>query len=99
MSDWVFDCSEGALVRVLVKARSGVDFIEGVRDGRLVLRLSAAPVKNAANRSLVVFLSRRLKVSRSAIVLRSGFGSRRKTLLVKGVDAGAVRSLLGDLSG
>lgn len=58
------------------------------------MRLKAPPVDGAANAALVRFLSARLGVPVSAVVLERGHGARRKLVSVRGVTAASVRDLL-----
>ena len=58
------------------------------------IRLAAPPVDGAANKELAVFLSRLLKVPRSAVTLVAGQSSRTKRIRVGGVDRATVERLL-----
>jgi hypothetical protein len=83
-------------VRVIPRARRTE--IAGVRDNALLIRLAAPPVDNAANEALVDFLSSTLGISRSAIRVLAGATSRRKRLLVSGVNAERLRQLIGTVA-
>lgn len=54
----------------------------GVREGALVVRVTAAPVNGAANRALVELLSGVLRVGKTAVQIESGATSSRKRLSV-----------------
>ena len=56
-------------------ARAGV---VGVRDGRLVVRVTAPPVDGAANRALLEVLADACAVPRSAVTLLAGAQAREK---------------------
>ena len=71
---------------------AGVDRIEGVRDGRLRVRVGARPVDGAANEALLRLLAAELGLSRSHLALRSGASSRTKLVQVEGIDPVTVRS-------
>jgi uncharacterized protein (TIGR00251 family) len=58
----------------------------GVLDDALKLRLQAQPIEGRANEALVKFLSRSLKVPKSAVVITHGLTSKRKLVEV-GSDA------------
>lgn len=75
-------------VRLTPKARG--DEITGVADGALVVRVTAAPIENAANRALMRLLARELDVPRSAIHLVAGEKDRLKVVEVFDVTPAAV---------
>ncbi len=60
-------------------ARSAVG---GVREGALLVRVTAAPVSGAANKALLDLLSAALKVPKTSIRIESGATSARKRLSV-----------------
>jgi uncharacterized protein YggU (UPF0235/DUF167 family) len=83
-------------VRLLVKVipRAGATRLAGIRDGRLLVRLAAAPVDDAANDALVAFVAHTLNVPARSVSIESGGRSRNKQLVVRGVGvAGAVEAL------
>ena len=59
------------------------------------VRLAAPPVDGAANEALVELVAGSLGVARRAVRIVSGSSSRAKTVEVEGVDAAAVRRLVG----
>jgi uncharacterized protein (TIGR00251 family) len=56
----------------------------GFTGGLLRVRIAAPPVKGKANRELISFLSRLLKVAPEAITITRGHTSRNKTISVTG---------------
>ena len=86
--------SGGVLLHLLVQPRASRSEIAGLHDRRIKLRLAAPPVEGAANQALIHLLSRRLDIPRASIRIRSGEGSRRKTVLVEGITVERVRALL-----
>jgi len=56
--------------------------------------LNAPPVGNAANEALVTFLAAQLNIPRRGVRIVSGLRSRSKRVLVVGMAAGIVRSVL-----
>ena len=67
--------------------RAGVTKFAGLRDGRLLVRLAAAPVDGAANDALIAFLSKALGIPSRHISIASGERSRNKTVAVSGMTA------------
>ena len=69
-------------VRVIPRARKSQ--FDGIRDGRIVVRLAAPPVENAANEELVAFLAEALGVPRRNIRIVAGERSRNKRVAIEG---------------
>ena len=90
----VTDGREGALIAVKVIARASKPGVAGIRDGAVLVRLSAAPVDGAANAELVDVIAGALGVPKRAITITAGSTSRRKTLQVAGMTAAAVITIL-----
>ncbi len=65
---------------VTVRPASSKDSVAGVYDGALKIHIKAPAVEGAANKALVKFLSKRLKVAKSDILFVSGQTSKRKRL-------------------
>lgn len=55
-------------------------------DGRMRLKIAvtAPPEDGKANAALIAFLSKKLKIAKSAMALDAGAASRLKTLLIAG---------------
>ncbi len=88
-----------------VTPRAGRTAVDGVdAEGRLRLRVSAAPVDGAANEAVVALLAAELGVRRSAVTLVAGATSRHKRCHVEGLQAAPLMArwpglLVGDRSG
>ena len=81
-------------LRVKVIPRSPREEFGGVRGGTVVVRLTAAPVNDAANQALVKMLSRALDVPARDISIIAGSHSRDKTLRVTGLSAAELKQRL-----
>jgi uncharacterized protein (TIGR00251 family) len=81
--DNVFRISGGRLL-VDIKAVPGASKTEaaGVKDGRLRIRIAAAPEDGKANSALVTFLAKELGCPKRDITIVSGEKSRLKTAAV-----------------
>jgi uncharacterized protein (TIGR00251 family) len=85
--------ADGVVFSLHVTPRSSRPGIEGVdSDGRLRVRVSAAPVDGAANEALVALLAAELGVRRGAVTLTAGASSRHKRVHVGGLDAAALQA-------
>ena len=92
--EWVWATPEGISLQVRVVPRAGATALAGVRDGRLLVRLAAAPVDNAANDALVAFLAKSLKIPPRNVALENGTRSRNKQLAISGVTVDYARQAL-----
>ncbi|MBT8331661.1 MAG: YggU family protein [Deltaproteobacteria bacterium] len=74
---------QGILFKVYVQPRSSKNMIVGLHADSLKIKVTAAPVDGAANKSCVKFLAKCLSVAPSALEIVSGHHGRMKTLLLK----------------
>lgn len=90
----ISDTRDGAVIAVRVIPRAEKSAIAGIRDGAVLVRLSAPPVDGAANAELIEVMAGALGVPKRAITITSGEASRRKTLLIAGISAATVLTKL-----
>lgn len=81
-------------ITVKVNPRSSRDEVTGERGEQITIKLAAAPVKGAANKALLAFLSKRLGVPKSDISITGGETGRQKRLRIDGLDETTVRQRL-----
>ena len=74
--------------------RAQRDEIAGERDGRLLVRVTAAPVEGAANVALCRLLAKRLGVARGRVSVMRGGSSRNKVVRVEGLSGPQLRAAL-----
>jgi len=84
----------GLTLRVRVKPRSSRDGVDGVRQGALVVRVTAAPVEGEANAALGRVLGRALDVAPSSVRILRGSSGRDKLVAVAGVSVLGARARL-----
>lgn len=65
-------------------------------EGKIMIRLTSSPVDNKANKELVHFIAKKLKIRQSDVSIQRGKRSRDKTLLIKGVSREAAEQSLLD---
>ena len=78
---------DGVLMPVRVIPRATRTLLADWRDGRLLVRLTAAPVEGAANAALIRLLAKELRVRRGAVRIVTGERAREKSVLFEGVTA------------
>lgn len=86
---------DGSLMLSLyVQPRGGQNAIVGLHGEAIKLRLSAPPVDGKANKAIIAFFAKSLKIPKSAVTIKSGLQSRMKKILLSGVDEEQVRALI-----
>lgn len=86
MAAWLKSVPGGVELLVLVQPRASRTKVVGEHDGRLKVALAAPPVDGEANAALVEFLAGAVGVRRAQVRLLDGETSRRKRVLISGVD-------------
>ena len=73
------------IVEVQVIPKSSCSEVVGWEGDILKIRIAAIPDKGKANKELIRFLAKKLKIAKSQITIVSGEKSRRKRLQVEGI--------------
>jgi uncharacterized protein len=84
---WYREDTAGVTFSVRVVPRASRSEVAGLQEGVLRIRIAAPPVNGAANRELVKFLSKRLKVPQAAITLVTGNNSKNKAVRIANPSA------------
>ncbi len=90
-NDPVTAVAAGVRVAIRVMPRSPRTAIEGVRDGRVVVRVTAPPVADAANQAVVAAIADALDLPKRAVRIVAGATSRNKTVEITHVSAQSIR--------
>jgi len=88
------ESDQGVVLKVQVQPRASRNEVVGPHGDGLKIRITAAPVAGAANKHLLKFLAKKLRVSRSQIRITSGATSRAKSIAIEGITAEEVRQRL-----
>jgi uncharacterized protein len=75
---------------VRVKPRGSKDAVEGVADGRLVVRVTAPPVDGKANAAVERTVAKALGVPKGRVEVVAGATARDKLLRIEGLTAAEV---------
>ncbi len=89
---------DGCRVGLRVLPGGSRDSIEGAFDGRLRVRVRAAPERGKANRAVIRLLGRCLDIPGSSLEIVAGHGSRDKVLQVQGLDPDQLAAKLREIS-
>jgi len=81
----------GIRMDIRVMPRSPRTAIEGMREGRLIVRVTAPPVDDAANDAVVAAIADFLDLPKRSVRIVSGATARNKTVEIAGLDAETLR--------
>ena len=84
-----------AQVRVRLQPRASREEIAGVRNGALLVRVTAPPVDERANRALCRLIAKRAGVAASGVSIERGGHGRDKLVVVHGIEHAALDAALG----
>jgi len=70
------------VIQVKAKPGSRESAVEELEDGTFLVRLKAQPIDGKANAELIALLANYFKVSRAAVKVKSGAGSRIKLVTI-----------------
>ena len=82
------------LLSIYVQPRSHRNTIVGLHGDAVKMRLTAPPVDGKANKAVIAFWAKSLKIPKSAITMKSGLHNRMKKILLKGVQEKQIRDLV-----
>ncbi len=85
-----------AKLSVRVHARARRDELLGVREGVLVVRVTAPALEGRANRAVCQLLAKQLGIAPSRLTIAHGQHSRDKVVEVRGVDQTALEAALSE---
>ena len=91
MSAYVSESGSGVVIKVQVQTRASRDEVVGPYGDSLKVRITAAPVAGAANKHLLKFLAKQLKIPQSQLSLKSGATSKTKSISIQGISGAEVR--------
>ena len=94
-ADYLSETPEGVVLNVRAQPRSSRSGIDGLLGDTVKVRIKCAPVDGKANKELVETLADAFGLAKSAVQFKSGETSKTKRILLRGLTAAAVKSVLG----
>ena len=94
MSAYINETESGVIIRVQVQTRASQDEVAGPHGDLLKVRITAAPVAGGANKHLLKFLAKKLKVPQGQLSIKSGATSKNKSIAVQSISEARVRERL-----
>jgi uncharacterized protein len=79
-----------ATIPLRVQASARISELVGLRDGVLVVRVTAPAIEGKANEAVRRLVAKRLRVPRSSVTIVRGHRSRDKVIQIDGVDQSAL---------
>ena len=92
---YLSETSEGVILNVRAQPRSSRSGLDGLLGDAVKVRIRCAPVDGKANKELIETLAEAFDLPKSAVVFKSGETSKTKRILLRGLTASTVKSVLG----
>lgn len=87
------ETKDGLIVRLkIIPNSSKNEFIE--ENEGLKVKITAQPIENKANKALIEFIAKSLKIAKSNIKILKGELNKEKTLIISGIDEEKFKTLL-----
>ena len=93
-AEYLFETPEGVILNVRAQPRSSRSGIDGLLGDAVKVRIRCAPVDGKANKELVETLAETFDLPKSAVVFKSGETSKTKRILLRGITAAQVKSVV-----
>ena len=92
---YLSETPEGVVLNVRAQPRSSRSGLDGVIGDAVKVRIKCAPVDGKANKELIETLADAFDLAKSAVVFKSGETSKTKRILLRGMEAAKVRTVVG----
>lgn len=87
------ETNEGFLINLKISPNASKNEIIKTDDGLLKIKITAQPVDGKANKALIEFLSKSLKVPKTSIEILKGHTGKEKTLLIHSKNIEVIEKL------
>ena len=91
----ITETAEGITINIRLIPRVSANKVVGILGDAVKIRLQAPPIEGKANKALIKFLSKQLKVPASHITMISGETNRNKRILIYEVTKDYIIEKLG----
>ncbi|MGN0854243.1 MAG: DUF167 domain-containing protein [Kiritimatiellia bacterium] len=92
---YCIETPDGVILSVRAQPRSSKAGIDGLLGEAVKVKIRCAPVEGKANKELVETLADAFGLAKSSVVFKSGETSKTKRILLRGVTAARVESIVG----
>ncbi|MFW2330760.1 MAG: DUF167 domain-containing protein [Nitrospinota bacterium] len=89
--------TSATLLKVVIVPSSSCCNVDSIIDKRVKIKLKSPPVDNRANRELISFLAKLLKLKKGDISIKNGLSSKRKSILIENCDYEQVKGTIEQL--
>ena len=91
----ITETAEGVILNVRAAPRSSRAGLDGTVGDAVKVRVRSAPVDGKANKELIETLADAFGIPKGAVVFKGGETSKTKRLLLRGVTAQALATVIG----
>lgn len=84
---------KGLIIRIKIIPNSSKNEMIWENEG-LKVKITAQPIENKANKALIEFLAKKLKIAKSNIQIIKGELNKEKTLLIQDIDEESFKSTI-----
>ena len=91
---WLREEKDAIVIYVVVSPKAHETKIVGMHDGRLKVKVAAAPEDGKANAELVRFLAGELGLATRSVEVIAGVSSKKKTVKIVGVKKNVIERLI-----
>ncbi len=88
------ETADGVVINVKAQPRSSKSGIDGLAGDAVKVRIRSAPVDGKANKELVETIADAFDLPKSRVEFRSGETSKQKRILLRGISAATVESII-----
>ena len=92
---WLGENNQGITIDLHVIPNAKKSEIVGIHNDKLKIKISSPPVDGNANKEIIKFFSKKLKISKSNIDIVSGEKSRDKSLLIRNIKIDDIKNCIG----
>lgn len=85
IDDCIKKCDDGVIIKIRISPNSAKNQVI-ISDDMIKIKVTAQPIENKANKAVIEYLSKLVKVPKTSISILKGDTSKEKTILLKTID-------------